>query len=348
MWQFAEAVRGLADGCQELGIPVTGGNVSFYNQTGAAAIHPTPVVGVLGILQDVARRVPMGFPPPPTADGDLLFLLGETRSELSGSEWAWVTHGHLGGRPPKVDLAHEQRLGRLLAQASEREHIVAAHDLSDGGLSQVLVESCLRRNVGARVMLPEQDEATTPFVWLFSESAGRVLVAVPRGHDKAFAALAAEHGVPCTQIGVTAEEPVLDVHGQFTITLDELREAFTSTMRNLFGGAAEGPRPAAVSPVAEPAVSTSPGGNTPVPPPVPASRAPEVSGGAETDDAGAGQSVTLELSKSAEAKDSASADESPAGPAAEAAELPAPDAAATKESDAAVAKESDAETSDEK
>ena len=78
MWQFAEAVRGLADGCQQLGIPVTGGNVSFYNQTGAAAIHPTPVVGVLGVFDDVARRIPMGFPPPPTAEGDLLFLLGET------------------------------------------------------------------------------------------------------------------------------------------------------------------------------------------------------------------------------------------------------------------------------
>src|SRR6266542_2766511 len=90
MWQFAEAVRGLADGCRELGIPVTGGNVSFYNQTGAAAIHPTPVVGVLGIMNDIANRVPMGF----SADGDVLILLGETRPELSGSEWAWVTHKH--------------------------------------------------------------------------------------------------------------------------------------------------------------------------------------------------------------------------------------------------------------
>ncbi|AGL13644.1 phosphoribosylformylglycinamidine synthase subunit PurL [Actinoplanes sp. N902-109] len=239
MWQFAEAVRGLADGCQQLGIPVTGGNVSFYNQTGAAAIHPTPVVGVLGVLDDVASRVPMGFPPPPSADGDLLFLLGDTECELSGSEWAWVTHGHLGGRPPKVDLAHEQRLGKLMSQAAEREHIVAAHDLSDGGLSQVLVESCLRRNVGARITLPGHDEAVTPFVWLFSESAGRALVAVPRGHDKAFLALAKEHGVSCTPIGATTEEPVLDIQGQFTLGLDELREAFTATMRNLFGGSAE-------------------------------------------------------------------------------------------------------------
>src|SRR5918912_43621 len=115
MWQFAEAVRGLADGCQELGIPVTGGNVSFYNQTGAAAVHPTPVVGVLGLVRDVANRVPMGFPPPPNADGDLLFLLGDTACELSGSEWAWVTHQHLGGRPPKVNLAREKALAELLA-----------------------------------------------------------------------------------------------------------------------------------------------------------------------------------------------------------------------------------------
>src|SRR4051794_30566137 len=107
MWQFAEAVRGLADGCQQLGTPVTGGNVSFYNQTGAAAIHPTPVVGVLGVFDDVARRIPMGFPSlnagsegsGATGDGDQIFLLGETACELSGSEWAWVTHGHLGGRP---------------------------------------------------------------------------------------------------------------------------------------------------------------------------------------------------------------------------------------------------------
>src|SRR4051794_10613144 len=205
MWQFAEAVRGLADGCLQLGTPVTGGNVSFYNQTGAAAIHPTPVVGVLGVFDDVARRIPMGFPAPPTPDGDLLFLLGDTRCELSGSEWAWVIHGHLGGRPPKVDLAHEQALGELLARASRAGHISAAHDLSEGGLAQVLVESCLRRNIGARIALPADEEQNTPFVYLFSESAGRALVAVPRGHDMAFVALAADHGVSCTAIGVTAE-----------------------------------------------------------------------------------------------------------------------------------------------
>jgi phosphoribosylformylglycinamidine synthase len=136
MWQFAEAVRGLADGCAELGIPVTGGNVSFYNSTVAAAINPTPVVGVLCVLGDVDNRVPMGL----RSDGDVLMLLGETREELSGSEWAWVTHGHLGGRPPKVNLVRERIIASVLTSAAKLGHLSAAHDVSDGGLAQTLVE----------------------------------------------------------------------------------------------------------------------------------------------------------------------------------------------------------------
>ncbi|QKW11487.1 MULTISPECIES: phosphoribosylformylglycinamidine synthase subunit PurL [unclassified Micromonospora] len=238
MWQFAEAVRGLADGCAELGIPVTGGNVSFYNQTGAAAIHPTPVVGVLGVLENVAERVASGFVAHPTNEHDQLFLLGETHVELSGSEWAWVTHEHLGGVPPQVDLTREKQLAGLLAAASRVGHLSSAHDLSDGGLAQSLVESCLRHNVGARIAVPERFEGgSMPFVFLFSESAGRVLVSVPRGHEKAFTALCAEHGVPWELIGVTdSTAAALEVHGQFRVELDELREAHTGTLPKLFGG----------------------------------------------------------------------------------------------------------------
>jgi phosphoribosylformylglycinamidine synthase subunit PurL len=279
MWQFAEAVRGLADGCQQLGIPVTGGNVSFYNQTGAAAIHPTPVVGVLGVFDDVTRRVPMGFPEPANAEGDLLFLLGDTRCELSGSEWAWVTHGHLGGRPPKVDLTHEQALGALMAQAAERGHVSAAHDLSDGGLAQALVESCLRRNVGAQIALPGHADGTSPFVYLFSESAGRALVAVPRGHDKAFVGLAAEYHISCTPIGVTQQEPALEVHDQFAVSLDELRAAHSSTMRDLFCGPAElASRHGDPESAAHPGDSAGSAG----PAPVFATSAPEVDARAES------------------------------------------------------------------
>jgi phosphoribosylformylglycinamidine synthase II len=229
MWQFAEACRGLADACQTLGTPVTGGNVSFYNQTGHAAIHPTPVVGVLGVLDDVARRTPMGF----KDDGETLILLGETREELSGSEWAWVTHQHLGGVPPKVDLAREKLLGEVLVAGSRDGMLSAAHDLSDGGLAQALVESVLRNNVGARIVLPEDAD---PFVQLFSESAGRVLVAVPRSEEARFTEMCTVRDLPWAKVGVVdAASGSLEVQGQFTVTLDELREAHEGTLPRLFG-----------------------------------------------------------------------------------------------------------------
>jgi phosphoribosylformylglycinamidine synthase len=229
MWQFAEAVRGLADGCQELGIPVTGGNVSFYNSTGSMAINPTPVVGVLGVLTTVADRVPGGF----GATGDSVILLGETRPELSGSEWAHVVHGHLGGLPPAVDLAAEQRLAGVLQEAGRVGHLASAHDLSEGGLAQALVEACLRRGYGAQITLPEGE---SPFVQLFSESTGRALVSVRRGQEVAFTALAAERGVPCTVLGtVRVAESPLTVDGLFEIPLDELREAWTATLPAALG-----------------------------------------------------------------------------------------------------------------
>lgn len=225
MWQFAEAVRGLADGCQELGIPVTGGNVSFYNQTGAVAIHPTPIVGVLGVLEDVAKRIPMGF----SHEGDILFLLGETTAEFSGSEWAWVMHEHLGGRPPKVDFGREQAIAGLMARAAESELVRSAHDLSDGGLAQALVESCLRKGIGASVAVGED-----PFVALFSESASRVLVSVPIGHRQAFEALVAEQEIPLTVLGATGGKALV-VKDQFEVPLDELRSAWSDTLPKLFG-----------------------------------------------------------------------------------------------------------------
>ncbi len=229
MWQFAEAVRGLADGCQELGIPVTGGNVSFYNQTGAVPINPTPVIGVLGLLDDVTARVPMGL----RNEGDALILLGETAVELSGSEWAWVEHRHLGGHPPRVDLARERLLAEVIGDGIAKGMLTAAHDLSDGGLAQTLVEAVLRRDMGAVVTLPEDAD---PFVWLYSESTGRALVSVPRGQEKAFLSVVAEHGLPATSIGsVTGHGRPLEVRGQFTLPLAELREAWTGTLPRLFG-----------------------------------------------------------------------------------------------------------------
>jgi phosphoribosylformylglycinamidine synthase len=227
MWQFAEATRGLADACTALQTPVTGGNVSFYNSTAGTPINPTPVVGVVGLLDDVARRTPMGF----QSEGETLLLLGETRDELGGSEWAWAMHRHLGGTPPKVDLAREKVLAEVLVAGSRDGMLSSAHDLSDGGLAQALVESALHTGIGARVVLPE---GLSPFVQLFSESAGRALVAVPRSEELRFTEMCDARGLPCTRIGVT-DGAHLEVQDVLTVSLDDLRLAHESTLPALFG-----------------------------------------------------------------------------------------------------------------
>ncbi|KAF0847985.1 phosphoribosylformylglycinamidine synthase subunit PurL [Nocardia caishijiensis] len=230
MWQFQQAVRGLADGCAALGIPVTGGNVSFYNQTGKDAILPTPVVGVLGVIDDVHRRIPTGLGLEP---GESLILLGETHDELDGSIWSQVVHDHLGGVPPKVDLAREKLLSEVLVSGSRDGMISAAHDLSEGGLAQTVVEAALAGETGCRIVLPEGSD---PFVQLFSESAGRVLVAVPRSEETRFTKMCDARQLPWVRIGVVDQgSDSVEVQGQFSVTLEELREVFEGTLPKLFG-----------------------------------------------------------------------------------------------------------------
>ncbi len=237
MWQFGQAVDGLADGCLELGIPVTGGNVSFYNQTGETPIFPTPVVGVLGIIDDVARRIPSGW----QDAGENIYLLGVTATELSGSAWAGTVHGHLGGRPPAVDLANEKRLAQLIHAASQQSLVSSAHDLSAGGLGQALAEGVLRFGVGARVWLREimERDGVDAATALFSESTGRVIVTVPREEDVKFRGLCEGRGYPVLRIGVTDrpanDEPALEVQDVFTLPLSELRALSTSTLPAVFG-----------------------------------------------------------------------------------------------------------------
>ncbi|MDQ2661444.1 MAG: phosphoribosylformylglycinamidine synthase subunit PurL, partial [Actinomycetota bacterium] len=234
MWQFSETVEGLSDGCLELGIPVTGGNVSFYNQTGDVPIHPTPVIAVLGVIDDVARRIPSGW----QDDGHNIYLLGDTRTELDGSAWAGVVHDHLGGRPPAVDLAGEQRLAGLLNAAAIEGLIDSAHDLSDGGLAVALAEAVGRFGVGARVVLDEviQDAGIDAATALFSESAGRVIVSVPREDDVKFRGLCEGRDYPVRRIGVTdATSGALEVQGLFTVAIDELRTVNRAPLTEAFG-----------------------------------------------------------------------------------------------------------------
>lgn len=223
MWQFAEACRGLKDACLELGIPVTGGNVSLYNQTGETAILPTPVVAVLGVIEDVRRRTPSAF----QAADETIVLLGTTHEELSGSEWAHVVHGHLGGRPPAVNLANEHNLALVLQDLVGVA--TSAHDLSDGGLAQALAEAAMVSGIGARVAL-EGDA----FLGLFAESTARAVVTVPADRVDELMAIAARHGVPATELGTTGGD-ALAVDGQFEVALDDLRAAWTATLPAALG-----------------------------------------------------------------------------------------------------------------
>ena len=220
MWQFAESVRGLADGCLEMGLPVTGGNVSFYNQTGAVAILPTPVIGVLGVIDDVRTRTPMSF----DKAGLELYLLGDTENDIAGSEWAYL-HGQRGGKSPIADLQREMRLIDLLVAGRTEKIFVAAHDLSQGGLSATLTEMVLRHNVGATITLENVGQD------LISETPGRVVVAVENA--QALQALASKHNIVLTKIGVTGGD-ALKINDA-SISLAELHKAHTETFPKLFG-----------------------------------------------------------------------------------------------------------------
>ena len=215
MWQLVTAMTGLADACKEMGVPVTGGNVSLYNSSGTeqntptSSINPTPVVGMLGVMEDVTTAAPSGW----TEEGLALILLGTTADELDGSAWARTIHDHLGGLPPKVDLQKEMALGRALlalhTDAGEFGRLIrAAHDLSNGGLIQTLVDSTTRAGVGASIDLTSlcSRDGIDTFTALFSESQARVLVAVPEMLTDAVYAAADAEGIDAVRIGTTGGE----------------------------------------------------------------------------------------------------------------------------------------------
>jgi len=230
MWQFREAVHGLADGCAELGIPVSGGNVSFYNQTGTEPILPTPVVGVLGVINDVAERIGHTLG---TVDGpEDLYVVGATFDEFGGSIWQQVSGGGLNGMPPAVDLANEQKLVELF---SGPRVVTAAHDVSEGGLAQAVAELAMTSGDGVGVDIDVAAVHEDPFVALFSESASRAVVSTTDG--AALEVRARELGIPCVKLGRTNSDKQVRVAGQFDVPVAELREAWAGTLPEIFGHA---------------------------------------------------------------------------------------------------------------
>ncbi len=228
MWQFREAVHGLADGAKELVIPVSGGNVSFYNQTGSEAILPTPVVGVLGVIDDVRESVrnKLGT----VSRTEELYLLGQTFDEFGGSIWQQVSGAGLSGLPPQVDLANEEKLMEFFQQPGV---VSAAHDVSEGGVAQAIAELAIYSNKG--VSLDVSGVHDDVFTALFSESASRVVVAATDG--AAVVRRAQELGIPVVKIGETIDELVVRVEGQFEVPVAELTRAWTETLPRLFSHA---------------------------------------------------------------------------------------------------------------
>jgi phosphoribosylformylglycinamidine synthase subunit PurL len=218
MWQLAESIAGLAEATATLDIPVTGGNVSLYNETRGRAIHPTPVIGVLGVLEDATDALDVAF----EDDGDLVFVLGApTVPGLAGSELQRYLDLPLGGRLAPVDLELEGALAEVLHVAAREGHLHSAHDVGTGGLLATLADSVVVGDIGVEVSV---DEDLTPAQALCSESPGRVLVTVPSTRVRAFAQLCADAEVPLTDIGTVGGDRLV-VRDLVDLGLDEVRLA---------------------------------------------------------------------------------------------------------------------------
>ena len=229
-WQFREAIAGMGEACRFFNTPVTGGNVSFYNESPKAAIHPTPVIGMIG-LQEEGNPVPSAF----RGEGELILLLGDPGAELGGSLYLRRRLGELRGRIPQVNLQHEQRLHKLLTFAASKDLTRSAHDVAEGGLAVTLAECCLcdpDLRVGARVTLKSR---LAPDVLLFAETPGLVVVSILPEHNEAYHELARELGVPCRQIGVTGGLS-LQINDWVDCEVEELAQSWWNRLSVLMEG----------------------------------------------------------------------------------------------------------------
>jgi len=230
MGQLVLAIRGMGDACRAFDVPITGGNVSLYNETDGQAIHPTPVIGVVGLLEDASRTLRSWFEEP----GDSVFLLGSTKAELGGSELVQVVHGKAAGRPPVLDVEAERGLHALVLEAASLGLLRSAHDPSDGGLAVALAECAFRGGAPGPGGVFDLGETERPDVLLFSESASRMVVSVR--DEAAFVALASRHAVPVARLGaVGGDRLTLRAGGRTLVdaSVSDLHHAWMSLERIL-------------------------------------------------------------------------------------------------------------------
>jgi phosphoribosylformylglycinamidine synthase len=233
MWQFAEAVRGIGDACRAFGTPVTGGNVSLYNETLGTAILPTPIIGMVGLLDDIGHATTQWF----KEAGDVVLLLGETRDELGGSEYLKVIHGRETGRSPRLDFARERAVQEVCLDAIRSGLARSAHDCADGGLAVALAECCMTgpgAPQGARLAIPGD---LRPDALLFGESASRIVLSARPADAARVQELARARGVPCARLGEVGG-PALILEGKgFAVSLpvETLREVWDTGLSRLLG-----------------------------------------------------------------------------------------------------------------
>jgi phosphoribosylformylglycinamidine synthase len=224
-WELHGAVRGIADASRALGLPVVGGNVSLYNESGGGPIHPTPIVVVLGVLADVTRAVPMGF----QLSGDLVVLVGSDDLALGGSEYLRVVHGQVAGAPARADLDLHARIVDLLVECAQLRLVRSAHDSSDGGLAVALAESCVAGGLGAVCVLSEEDVAgRRSDEVLFGEGPSRVLLSIAPSLYETFRERCAVHGVPLRLLGRVGGDRLQVEMPDTTVdlTVEDLRAAW--------------------------------------------------------------------------------------------------------------------------
>ena len=228
MWQFSEVVDGMSEACRALGIPVVGGNVSFYNESRGSDIDPTPVVGIVGTMA-TPTEIPPGLA---LGDAHHVVLLGATAEELGGSEWAFVVHGLDGGAPPLADLDAAARLHAFVADLVNERTVAGVHDCSDGGIAVALAEMAFAGGVGFTVT-PEPGLA--PAMWCFSESANRVLLSVDTRSLPEVLRRASGAGVPATDLGVVGGDRLV-VEGAFDVALSEAEDLWTNAIPRIVAG----------------------------------------------------------------------------------------------------------------
>ncbi len=232
MWQFAEAVEGMAEACRLLEVPVTGGNVSFYNETSSQPIFPTPIVGMVGLLEDISLHQTQWF----KEEGDLIFLLGENREELGGSEYLKVAHGFEGGRPPHLDLCRERSVQDACLEAIRLGMVKSAHDCSDGGLAIALAESCIshpEREWGIEVELKED---MRPDALLFGESQSRIIISLPEARIEHLMEIACRFGIKATLLGRVKGDRFRIKGWKFSLDVDlkKMRETYQGSLSSYF------------------------------------------------------------------------------------------------------------------